>query len=82
MRSSTKIGTDAGSPKTVTPPTLMPVSPAISSAEANESFATPIRSRTAWFTSSRVVASTTQAAYCFGSFLEATRIVFPAWSAG
>ena len=42
----------------------------------------PSKSRTAWFTSSRVVASTTHAAYCLGSFLDATTIVFAARSAG
>ena len=60
----------------------MPVSAFISSAEANEHFAAPRRSRTAWFTSRRVVPRTTHAAYCLGSFLEPTTSVFAARSTG
>src|SRR2546426_9112848 len=60
----------------------MPVSAFVSSAEANESLATPISRRTTWFTSSRRVAFTTQAAYCLGSFFDATMIVFAECSRG
>ena len=41
----------------------------VSSADANETFETPMSFFTAWLTSSRVVASTTQAQYCFGLLL-------------
>jgi hypothetical protein len=54
----------------------------ISSGEAKEHFVAPSRSRTAWFTSRRVVARTTHAAYRFGSLLDATTIVLAARSAG
>jgi hypothetical protein len=66
----------------VTPPSIIPVSVLVSSDDANESLATPISRRTAWFTSSRRVALTTHAAYCLGSFLDATMIVFAECSSG
>jgi hypothetical protein len=81
-RASTKIGSPSGSPKAVTPPTVIPVTTRISSAEAKEHFTPPSRSRTVWFTSSRVVARITHAAYCFGSFFDATMIVLAARSGG
>src|SRR5206468_3955396 len=56
----------------------IPVTARVSSADAKESFDAPISRRTAWLTSSRVVAFTTHAAYCLGSFFEATMIVFAA----
>src|SRR5215470_16754983 len=58
----------------------MPVSSRVSSAVAKDTRGASRRRRTAWFTSSRVVASTRQAQYFFGSFLDATMIVLPEWS--
>src|SRR5262245_35628357 len=58
----------------------MPVSSRVSSAVANDTRGTSRRRRTTWFTSSRVVASTRQAQYFFGSFFDATMIVLPEWS--
>ena len=52
----------------------MPVSSLVCSGVANDKRFTPIRRRTAWLTLSRVVASTRQAEYRRGSFLEATMI--------
>src|SRR5437870_3717820 len=75
-------GIPGGSAKTVTPPMSMPVTARVSSADAKESFDAPISRRTAWLTSSRVVAFTTHAAYCLGSFFEATMIVFAACASG
>ena len=60
--------------KGVTPPITIPVRCAVSSAEAKDSFFTPSRSATAWFTSSLVVARTRQSAWTFGSRRVATRI--------
>jgi len=60
----------------------MPVSACVSSAVANETLAAPMRRRTVWFTSSRVVASTTHAQYSFGSFLLATTMVLRSSRAG
>src|SRR5437588_1827257 len=80
--SSTYTGNPSGSASTVTPPIIIPVSVLVSSDDANESLATPISRRTAWFTSSRRVALTTHAAYCLGSFLDATMIVFAECSSG
>ena len=60
----------------------MPVSACVSSAEANETLEAPSSARTAWFTSRRVVALTTHAPNCFGSFFEATTIVLPALASG
>src|SRR2546426_2215967 len=60
----------------------MPVTARVSSADAKESFDAPISRRTAWLTSSRVVAFTTHAAYCLGSFFEATMIVFAVCASG
>ena len=54
----------------------------VSSAVANERRETPISFRTAWFTSRRVVALTTQAAYCRGSFFEPTMMVLADCSIG
>src|SRR5437870_1259000 len=53
----------------------MPVSAIVSSAVAKESLGTPISLRTTWLTSRRVVALTTHAAYCLGSFFEPTMMV-------
>ena len=58
---STQIGMSSGSATGVTPPMSMPVSSRVSSADANDAFFTPSRWRTMPLTSSRVVASTTQA---------------------
>ena len=60
----------------------MPVSARVSSADANDTRLVSSSRRTAWFTSSRVVAFTTQAANCRGSFLDATTIVLAARSRG
>ena len=68
-------------PNGVTPPSTIPVSLAVSSAEAKDSFRTPRRSATAWFTSRRVVASTRHRAWTFGSRRLATRMAL-AESAG
>ena len=56
--------------------TIIPVAATVSSPEAKESFRTPSSSETLWLTSSFVVESTRHAAYTFGSFLEATTMVF------
>src|SRR5205814_9233629 len=61
--SSTYTGNPPGSASIVTPSTIIPVSVRVSSDDANETLATPISRRTAWFTSSRRVALTTHAAY-------------------
>ena len=61
-RRSTQTGRPAGRPKTVTPPSSMPVSSRACSNEANDVRLTPSRPRTVRLTSSRVVARTTQAA--------------------
>jgi hypothetical protein len=61
-RRSTQIGRSAGSPKTVTPPSSMPVIARASSNDANDVRRTPSLARTARLTSSRVVARMTQAA--------------------
>jgi hypothetical protein len=74
------MGSSAGSAKMVTPPIIMPVRARVSSDVAKDSRGTPISFRTAWLTSRRRVALTTQAAYCFGSFFEATMMVLPDWS--
>ena len=58
----------------MTPPMRMPVSSTVSSAEANDAFFAPSRRRTRPFTSRRVFASTTQAAYVRGSDLPTTTI--------
>ena len=68
-RWSTQRGSPAGSANGVTPPIIIPVSSAVSSADANDARFTPSRRRTAPFTSSLVVASTTQATYTRGSLL-------------
>ena len=60
---STSTGHSAGSPIGVIPPYSMPVSPTASSIGANEALRASSRLRTTPFTSARVVASTTQAAY-------------------
>ena len=60
----------------------MPVSAIVSSDDANETREAPISFFTAWLTSSRVVASTTHAQYCFGSFLLATMIVLAELAGG
>ncbi len=73
-RASTQIGSPGGRPNTVTPPISWFVSARVSSAEAKEARA-PNRCLTARFTSRRVVASTTQAAYFGGLALPITRIV-------
>ena len=75
-RASTSTGRSGGRPKTVTPPIAIPVSPWVCSADANDALRVPSRSRTARFTSSRVVARTTQAAKTGGSDLPMTTIVF------
>src|SRR3990172_611516 len=60
----------------------MPVRSFVSSAVAKEARETPMRRRTVWLTSSRVVASTRHAQNVFGSFFEATMMVLPEWSSG
>src|SRR5947209_13428465 len=65
MRSSIYRGIPGGSANGVTPPTCIPVSAIISSAEANDAFETPINFVTRLFTSRRVCASTTQATNFF-----------------
>ena len=75
-RASTQIGRPAGSPNTVTPPISMPVMARVSSAGANDALRVPRRSLTARFTSRRLGARTTHAAYGGGSARPATRIVF------
>ena len=60
----------------------MPVRVIVSSAEANDTLEVPSSARTAWFTSSRVVAFTTHAPNFRGSFFDATTIVLPALSSG
>jgi hypothetical protein len=69
---SIQIGNVGGNPYGVTPPISMPVIWRVSSAEANDAFLTPNRLRTTPLTSSRVVASTRQAAYTRGSVLPTT----------
>src|SRR5437763_1775273 len=81
-RSSTYSGMSGGSANTVTPPIIMPVNACVSSAVANETLAAPMRRRTVWLTSSRVVASTTHAQYSFGSFLLATTMVLAEFASG
>jgi len=60
-RLSTHIGMSAGSPSAVTPPMAIPVRERVWSRSANEALRTPSFPLTAWFTSRRVVASSTQA---------------------
>jgi hypothetical protein len=61
-RASIHSGRSSGSPNGVTPPSSIPVSRAVSSGPANDTRRTPSFFRTVLFTSSRVVASRTQAA--------------------
>ena len=68
-------GSPAGRANGVTPPMVIPVRAAVSSAPANDALRTSSRRRTTPLTSSRVVASTTQATWRGGSDLPATRIV-------
>src|SRR6266496_611968 len=82
MRSSTYSGSPRGSANGVTPPTRIPVSAVISSAEANDALGTPINLVTHLLTSRRVLARTTQATYFLGSFFEATIIVLQERSSG
>src|SRR5215470_9148333 len=60
----------------------MPVRTFVSSADANDTFEVPSSARTAWLTSSRVVAFTTHAPNLRGSFFDATTMVLPALSRG
>ncbi|MFT3854033.1 MAG: hypothetical protein QM733_15015 [Ilumatobacteraceae bacterium] len=69
-------GRPAGRANGVTPPIVIPVIAEVSSAPANDALRAPSRRRTAPLTSSRVVASTTQATCLGGSDLPTTTIVF------
>ena len=71
---STHTGRSAGSPKTVTPPISWPVRALVSSGVANDDLR-PKRTFTTWFTASRCVARTTQAAYTGCVPLPTTTIV-------
>ena len=66
-RSSIHSGRPGGRANGVTPPIVMPVSSAVTSAGANDALRTPSRERTTRLTSSRVEASTTQTAYTGGT---------------
>ncbi len=73
---STQSGRSAGRPGGVTPPSSMPVIRRVSSGSAKETLRAPIFLRTVLFTSSRVVASRTQATNFSSPVFDFTRMAF------